>query len=629
MAKDAQRELFTSNHAKDLVKPETSALDDFDWLHFDWKLAERKVYKLQKRIYEASKGGDIRKVRKLQKTLLRSWSNKMLSVRRVTQDNRGKRTPGVDGVDSLTPKKRYQLAKSLKLRGKADPTRRVYIPKPNGEQRPLGIPTMKDRALQALVKAALSPEWEAKFEPNSYGFRPGRSCHDAVRQIKNCIQHKAKFVLDADIAKCFDRINHEKLLQKIGAKGQLRRQIKAWLKSGVMDKGTFNKTEQGTPQGGVISPLLANIALHGMEYELKSYALDIPVKLKGQNNSTNSRKSGTNIIRYADDFVIMHHDKRFLEHCKSFISKWLNDIGLELKPTKTRMTHSLEHGLSEDGQAGFNFLGFHIQQHKTGKYRSSRNQHGKIKGFITLITPSKESRKEHQEKLRKVIKKHRNNPQQALIAEINPIIRGWANYYKHSDIKTTGMSSTQDQLLYLKLRRWAKRRCKNKTSRGYAKYWFDREYYKLDGDKSIRKEFACGDKANDPSQAFHSEVKCSSTNYVKVTGTASPYDGNIIYWSRRLGRHPEISIREALLLKRQKGRCNHCHLHFQDSDIREVDHIVPKSLGGKDKLENLQLLHGHCHDIKTLSDGSISNSQANSKAKSINKKKANVSTQGS
>lgn len=186
------------------------------WKDINWRKAERYVFKLQKRIFAATRRGDVKRVRKLQKTLIRSWSNRLLSVRRVTQDNQGKKTAGVDGVKSLSPAARLELVKQLKVTGKSKPTRRVWIPKPGrDEKRPLGIPTMHDRALQAVVKAALEPEWEALFEPNSYGFRPGRSAHDAIWQIKNTIQKKAKFVLDADIAKCFERINHVALLQKL------------------------------------------------------------------------------------------------------------------------------------------------------------------------------------------------------------------------------------------------------------------------------------------------------------------------------------------------------------------------------------------------------------------------------
>ncbi|MBE9046340.1 reverse transcriptase N-terminal domain-containing protein [Pleurocapsales cyanobacterium LEGE 10410] len=222
------------------------------WEAINWQKVERYVFKLQKKIYAASRQGDKRRVRQLQKTLMNSWSNKVLAVRRVTQDNRGKKTAGVDGIKSLSPEARIRLTRQLKLTGKSKPTRRVWIPKPGrDEKRPLGIPTMYDRALQGVVKTALEPEWEASFEATSYGFRPGRSCHDAIKHIKDSIQTKAKYVLDADIAKCFDRINHEALLQKLNHKGKVRRQVKAWLKSGVIDFKRYSATNEGTPQGGV------------------------------------------------------------------------------------------------------------------------------------------------------------------------------------------------------------------------------------------------------------------------------------------------------------------------------------------------------------------------------------------
>lgn len=236
------------------------------WSDINWRNVERYVFKLQTRIYAASRQGDIRRVRKLQRTLMMSWSNRVLAVRRVTQDNQGRNTAGVDGIKTLSPENRCKLVGQLKLTGKSKPTRRVWIPKPGkAEKRPLGIPTMYDRALQGVVKAALEPEWEAHFESNSYGFRPGRSCHDAIKQIKNCIQSKAKYVLDADIAQCFDRINHIELLNRLGQQGIVKKQTAAWLESGVIDQGVFTAISEGTPQGGVISPLLANIALHGLE----------------------------------------------------------------------------------------------------------------------------------------------------------------------------------------------------------------------------------------------------------------------------------------------------------------------------------------------------------------------------
>lgn len=580
-------------------KPNSDSLNTEGWKSINWRTAERYVFKLQKRIYAASRRGDVKRVRKLQKTLMRSWYNRVLSVRRVTQDNTGKKTAGVDGVKSLSPTARFELAGQLKLTGKSRPTRRVWIPKPGrDEKRPLGIPTMYDRALQAVIKNALEPEWEAIFEPNSYGFRPGRSCHDAVKQIKNCIQSKAKFVLDADIAKCFDRINHEKLLQKLKIKGKVRQQIKAWLKSGVIDQGAFTATSEGTPQGGVISPLLANIALHGLEERIKK---EFPEKSHTM-RETWFHKKGTkfktpNLIRYADDFVVLHEDKSVVQRCREIISEWLSGIGLELKPEKTRLTHTLHPELSEDGKAGFDFLGHNIRQYPAGKYRSNINAQGRILGFNTLITPSKKASKAHQEQVGRIIKKHRSSSQAALIKDLNPVIRGWTSYFSNSDAQTVGELAKQDHLTYLKLRRWAKRRCGN-INDGHAKYWIT-----INGNNWV---FATRiGEANPLRLLLHKEFSSSSTTFVKVKGDKSPFDDDLVYWSSRLGKHPEMPNRKAKLLKQQKGKCPWCELRFQEWDVIEVDHKIPRALGGKDEWKNLQLLHRHCHDEKTALDGSL------------------------
>ena len=255
--------------------------------------------------------------------------------------------------------------------------------------------------------------------------------------MKNCIQHKAKYVLDADIAKCFDRINHEVLLNKLNTKGKVRQQIKAWLKSGVIDQGVFTATSEVTPQGGVISPLLANIALHGLEKRIKQFAETLPGRKR-------DNRDNLSLICYADDFVVLHKDKAVIQRCREIISEWLAGIGLELKPENPRVSHTLISELSEDGIAGFDFLGHHIQQFLAGKYTSSINPHGTITGFNTLITPSKKASKAHQEEVRRLILKHRSSPQEALIKDLNPVIRGWTSYYTKSDAQSVGELAKQD-----------------------------------------------------------------------------------------------------------------------------------------------------------------------------------------
>ena len=289
------------------------------WNSINWAKVQRVVFKLQKRIYQASLSGQNAKARKLQKLLVKSYYAKLLSIRRVTQDNQGKKTAGVDGVKSITPKQRLELTENLSIYQKAKPLRRKWIPKPNGEKRPLGIPTIHDRVRQALVKSALEPQWEARFEGESYGFRPGRSAHDAMSRIFQSINKGKYYILDADISKCFDQINHEYLLSKIDCPSTIKAQIRQWLKAGVMDNGIFEATEAGTPQGGVISPLLANIALDGM------------IRLIDQIFPKKKSTVQAKVIRYADDFVVVSPQLEVIQQCQIAIEKWLKPIGLELK----------------------------------------------------------------------------------------------------------------------------------------------------------------------------------------------------------------------------------------------------------------------------------------------------------
>lgn len=555
-----------------------------EWNTINWQKLERRVFKLQKRIFQASNRGDIKAVRKLQKTLMRSWSAKALAVRKVSQDNQGKKTAGVDGIKSLTPSARLRLVKTMRLGTKSLATRRVWIPKPGTDaKRPLGIPTMNDRALQALVKLALEPEWEAVFEPNSYGFRQGRSCHDAVEAIFITIKQKSKFVLDADLSKCFDKINHSALLKKLNTFPTLRRQIQAWLKAGVMDGQELLPTAEGTPQGGVISPLLANIALHGMEQVIKKYAESIP-------GTKRDNRSAFTLIRYADDFVILHENAQHLNVCRDLITEWLKDMGLELNPQKTKIRHTF---VSMNDEIGFDFLGFNVRQYPVGKNHSAKNSNGKVLGFKTLIKPSNKKIKEHYQELCKIIDEHKSAPQKALISKLNPIIRGWANYY--STVVSKEIFESLDHQLFQKLQVWANSRHPKKS-----KSWINNKYWHTVGGNNWVFSTKYG------TEVVHKLLRHQQTQivrHVKVKGTASPFDGNLVYWSARQGKNPQMPYRVTKLLKQQKGKCALCNLYFREEDVLEVDHILPKSKGGKDEYKNFQLLHRHCHDTKTARDG--------------------------
>jgi RNA-directed DNA polymerase len=478
-------------------------LATYEWGALPWRKLEVAVFKLQKRIYKASQARDNRRVHQLQRLLLKSRAAKLLAVRRVTQDNRGKHTAGVDGIKSLTPKQRLTTAAQLEALPTGKPARRIWIPKPGkDEQRPLSIPTLYDRARQALVKQAMEPEWEAKFEPNSYGFRPGRSAHDAIGAVYCAINKQPKYVLDADIAKCFDRIDRKALLRKTDTFASLQRLIKRWLNAGIIDQGVFSETDRGTQQGSVLSPLLANIALHGWEIHLCSH-----FPRQRRDKSTGVQRSMSwkpQIIRYADDVVVLHRDKTAIEHCQRLTADWLADIGLELSPMKTRIAHTL---YSEESEAGFNFLGFQVRQYPVSKYNTVQGH-----GFKTLIKPSKEAIKRHYRQLAETINRNKTAQQENLIRQLNPVIAGWSHYYRA--VVSKKVFHTLDQKLYHRLARWARHRHPQKGRR-----WVVNRYWRANKGKN----WVFG-APNGAALNLHASV--AIVRHAKVKGGASPYDGN-------------------------------------------------------------------------------------------------------
>lgn len=534
------------------------------WQEIPWTKVQRHVFRLQKRIYQATQRGDVRTVRKLQNLLSKSWYARLLAVRRVTQENKGKRTAGIDGAKSLKAPARWRLACQLRLDGKATPLRRIWIPKRGtSEKRPLGIPTQHDRAKQTLVRQALEPQWEAKLSAHFYGFRPGRSCHDAIEAIFHCIKYRPQYALKVDIAKCFDRIDHSALLAKLQSTPSIRRQVRAWLRSGIMEADTFTPTTAGTPQGGSVSPLLALIALHGIDEAITEVYPE------------------ARVIAYADDCMVLHPDRSVLEHSQQLLTTWLADIGLALNATKTRIRHTLE-----GDQPGMDFLGFHIRQYRVGKHQSGTTPQGVPLGHKTLIKPAKSNVADHLAELGRIVREARAWPQVALIQKLNPKIRGWANYYRSGVSKAT--FSRLDYLMWAKLRHWANWRHPKKTAGWVVKrYWTQRD---------ARWVFAtAATRGGLISLTFHNEVPIR--RHFKVAGHRSPYDGDWVYWSARQGRYPTVSPRLATLLKKQKGCCAGCGLYFQHDDPLEIDHIDGNRKNSR--LINLQVLHGHCHDVKT------------------------------
>lgn len=545
----------------------------YGWKDVPWTKVERAVFKLRQRIYRASLRGDHKTVHSLQRLLTSSRAARLLAVRRITQENRGKRTAGIDGVKSVAPSQRLALADSLRIGCKAAPVRRVWIPKTGStDVRPLGIPTIENRATQMLMLLALEPEWEARFESNSYGFRPGRGAHDAIEAIFIAIAQKAKYALDADIETCYDHIRQDHLLAKLQTTPHFRRQIAAWLRAGVVDGEELFPTEEGVPQGGPLSCLLANVALHGLESAV--------------HRAFPTRWGAPLLVRYADDLVVLHADREVVERCREIISAELAPLGLQLNDAKTRIAHTL---FDIEGEAGFSFLGFSIRQYAVGKHRSGRNGRGRRLGVKTYITPSRKAVTRHWLQLRQIIDSHKAARQAELIGLLNPVTRGWSNYYSAVCSKRT--FGHLDYQLHTKLMRWARRRHPTK-----GRKWVAAKYWRVDDGAGW--VFS----PSDSTEVLRTHAATPIRRHVKVRGTRSPYDGDWVYWSKRSSGYKGVSRRVAVMTNRQRGRCRWCRLWFHPDDLTEVDHIIPRALGGRDAYHNLQLLHMRCHAEKTAQD---------------------------
>jgi RNA-directed DNA polymerase len=564
-------------------------LNELTWNTIIWGDSQNKVRRLQRRIFKASQLGDKSKVWHLQQRLIRSPHAKLVATQRVTTLNKGKNTLGTDGFISTTPSMKLNLAKNLNLNGKASLVKRVWIPKPGKtEKRPLGIPTMQDRAKQALALLALEPEWEAKFEPNSYGFRPGRSSHDAIEAIYSNLHHNVdKLVYDADIRQCFDRIDHSALLAKLGSFPLMGRQIQAWLQAGIMDEyaNTPRCSTMGTPQGGIISPLLANIALHGLEEHLLTFvsSRDFPKPHPLAARGTRAKRTALGVIRYADDFVLIHRNPEIMEKVIKETTRWLANVGLEISVEKTKLRMASQ---------SFNFLGFQI---------ILVTKHEK---FRVKITPSKENVQRLTLKIRNIIQNNKSASSFVLINLLRPVLIGWANYFRFCECKDT--FKKVDNIVYNQLRAWVLRRS-NRKGRilTMAKYFISNREHRFHNKTYKANWIFSGSQVrmNKPVNIFLPKISWISKKFfVKVTGTSSVHDGNHVYWATRNARYSNYSIRVSNLLKRQLGECSICKKKFQLEDHMEVDHIIPRFKGGLDQYKNLQILHRHCHIRKTAKD---------------------------
>jgi RNA-directed DNA polymerase len=533
---------------------------EVDWHAINWQKAHTMVRRLQARIVKATQAGRWGKVQALQRLLTHSFSAKAIAVKRVTE-NQGKRTPGVDGIIWETPEKKAQAVAALRQHGyRTQPLRRVYIAKSEGRgKRPLSIPCMTDRAMQALYLLALDPIAETLADPNSYGFRLERSPADAIAQCHRVLSQResAQWILEGDIRSCFESFSHDWLVAHIPMDKAI---LRKWLNAGFMDKHILYPTEAGVPQGGVASPVMMNLALNGLERHIKNA---FPTAQGGVRTKVHT-------IRFADDFVITGRSKAFLEEeVQPLVEQFLAERGLTLSHEKTWVTHI------EDG---FDFLGSHVR-----KYR------GKL-----LSTPSKKNVHAFLDTIRGIVKGNKQAPTGDLIMQLNPIIRGWAQYHQHGASKRTFVKV--DHEIFTLLWQWARRRHQHKS-----RHWIRDKYFRTEGKNNwVFFGQVMGAKGTPHDVRLFRASSVPIRRHTKIKGEANPYDPQWEpYFEARQGvrmaRHLKDRRQLLRLWKEQGGLCGVCHQRITQLTGWHSHHLVWRTHGGSDRAENRVLLHPNCH----------------------------------
>lgn len=550
------------------------------WRKVPWNKFDKQIRKIQERIYDASVRNDSKSVRTLQKVLIELTSAKFIAVQRVSHDNQRKRTARVNRTASLTPTHLIDLVNEIKIDGKVDPIRKIYILKPNGRQRPMGSLTMRDRAKQFLLLMALEPEWEAKFEPNSYGFRPGRSCQDARVAICQSLEQKAKYVFTVSIDIYSPTIAHNPLLDKLNTIPRFRKQIRSWLKERSLFEGVTRRNTVETPHGRPISILLANVALHGLE---KHVVNCLETWSKNSKLSNESVASNGLVVRYVNDFVILYPDLNILEKIVIEVKKWLLPLGLKISKHKSSIRHTLyKHNGSH---SGFKFLGFYFSHKQCGVRKITRVTHTSQRAPIRYYLSQKPDRdriQKHIDEVRDIVKRMEKCPQEKLLTTLNPIIESWTNYYAYTDNVNTFHYC--DKHMFYRLMRYA---CNRHKSKG--KKWIIKKYFHTF--KGHKWFFVT------PDRSLYLRLYSKRVNrnkYIKVTKGKSPYDGDTRYWNNRW--KASASPTQCILHNLQNGKCAWCKNPIFFGQVIETDYILHKKDGKSNSIKNLRIVHGHCHD---------------------------------